>query len=1006
MRSYYHINNQCPSCNSPYNVDDLQKAEALMHVSTLKDFSIFRCKNCSAVFKDKAYLPKYKDITAPFHQNNSTYFPLYRKVSLNCIERDYVDWFSRQITGIHLITWPWKDTRFLPIAITECVENNPNVKILVLTFSENDETNLEYSISKLFSSDVRKETSNFDLQKITKKDITSGILFKRDVVNYKIFKRGKRTSEREGTSFESLIKTRNRILNEIKESFTENDDYKGIIRSVSPPLKNDKYGLLDPEKGIYDLKFSESNEWSADVKKIKYNISTMNEVLNIENLKYARDTLMPITYDKNNYNFININKKSSLYIFNINPEYDKIDDVMSSIIPNVDPDIIIIQNADSYISDIRYSGKKSKALINFLSNITTQAVILFSNDPECRQYYFETKNNFLDKLNINVHTVDSIPVLNEYSRDDSDSLSAYSSGTIPKDRLPEIKVDYISHMDDFYPSLSPYLPKIKDSYINSIRRYLQNLLFTTLNVIDEDPFKEFVSRKPHTDYEVKYEQIIESISDCVDREILPVEFKEKFDEIIAKYYSNGNNPLRNEIFNVARNIRKTDKDAVIFVVVDSIERKGLKKIIEENEEIRSLNLIFTRWNRINIELKNIDDTSYKPRIYAISAKYPTMEFKITESPISKYIFINDTHNIQRIQQILSKRVWEKSTRPLKKSKFPINMPNKLQEITSNDDLYSDDKPVLDEILSDESDTEADVISFESHNVYSSGQDDSSIATGKLIPKGSDAILCVNQTGEGLFIPLDTSVMYRKSDLFDDLRIESNMNAKDLTSALVDKEIIVGKNYLYSSFKGIFFRYMIQHQNNIRYERLPYQWNNYSEMYFDMIRWINYIEQAIEFVIFKHKYDSEDAQLVILTILSNSGITAKDLNTLNLWLKPIDEVIIEDTSYYLYRTEHPFKRTDMQIIYDTLKKYVINSESYDLDKSYAAALNIQLIRNRVLNATDKSDNTTKRIHAGLKKELSKILGESKIFIPKSVQRVCLEKDVQSQKILANYEEYIS
>ena len=334
------------------------------------------------------------------------------------------------------------------------------------------------------------------------------------------------------------------------------------------------------------------------------------------------------------------------------------------------------------------------------------------------------------------------------------------------------------------------------------------------------------------------------------------------------------------------------------------------------------------------------------------------------------------------------------------------MPNKLREITSNDDLYSDEKPVLDDILSDESDTEADVISFESHNVYSSEQDDSSISTGKMIPKGSDAILCIDQNGEGLFIPLDTSVMYRKSDLFDDLRIESNMNAKDLTSALIDKEIIVGKNYLYSSFKGIFFRYMIQHQNNIRYERLPYQWNNYSEMYFDMILWINYIEQAIDFVRFKHKFDNEVAQRAILSILSSSGITAKDLNTLNLWLKPIDEVIIEDTSYYLYRTEHPFKRTDMQIIYDTLKKYVINSESYDLDKSYAAALNIQLIRNRVLNATDKSDHTTKRIHAGLKKELSRILGESKIFIPKSVQRVCLEKDVQSQKILANYEEYIS
>lgn len=381
-----------------------------------------------------------------------------------------------------------------------------------------------------------------------------------------------------------------------------------------------------------------------------------------------------------------------------------------------------------------------------------------------------------------------------------------------------------------------------------------------------------------------------------------------------------------------------------------------------------------------------------------------MQYKLSESSVNEFIFINDSTGISIIKKILDKRLLEYITKPIVFPSPEDNIPIFLREIL---DKIPNESPaeLLEEFYQDEEEE-----SFRSvrgiptlGQTDTSGQEDTN-GVGTMLPADTEVVVCIDSDGRGMFLSSDSSVMILKGDLFDE--VDTSLKGKALSEALRHKEIVIGKNQLYSSFKGVFLRYIMKNPTSAKPSRFPYQWNTYNDLYSDSTEWIRYILISIEQIRKTEHITEHEAKEKVIDILSKADCTGKDANTIRLWLRPIDQIRIEDIAYDIYRTERPSHKKDIHIIFETLSQYIPDPDKYDPDKSYVATLYVQEMRNKVLRGGKNLENKAIRLtYEGLKKERALILMNADTFYPEIVRRDILSKPAETMKILGNYAVYL-
>jgi hypothetical protein len=260
----------------------------------------------------------------------------------------------------------------------------------------------------------------------------------------------------------------------------------------------------------------------------------------------------------------------------------------------------------------------------------------------------------------------------------------------------------------------------------------------------------------------------------------------------------------------------------------------------------------------------------------------------------------------------------------------------------------------------------------------------------------------------MFIPVDHTVMIRSGGFFSDITIDKSKSDAAVNKILDGKEIIISKSGIYLSFRTIFFKFMMKNGHNISFRKHPYTWEGFEELFISMTRWIRFIEKVVIQYGIREECSPEEAIAVIAEKLAKSGITATEPGTVIGWCKHYEDITLDSGIYRVYKTEHPFRCEDLNIIFDTLNEIISEAvpEDIDSDKIYAASLCLQNLRNKVLKAkSDDDDPRYKEVRAELSRELEDVISDAEIFIPMSIQRVMITKSVEPMKHLIEYEQYI-
>ena len=192
-----------------------------------------------------------------------------------------------------------------------------------------------------------------------------------------------------------------------------------------------------------------------------------------------------------------------------------------------------------------------------------------------------------------------------------------------------------------------------------------------------------------------------------------------------------------------------------------------------------------------------------------------------------------------------------------------------------------------------------------------------------------------------------------------------------------------------------------------FSRLPYRWNSFREFFEMSVRWIHLIDKTVEQIAERYSCEKTEALELVAGQLASAGLTAQESSTIIGWCENYEEILLESGTFRLYRTEHPFRKSDLKIIFEVLNDLIpgVIPESADADEIFAAALCMQDLRIKILKSgPDNADLTYQNVRRGLAREIGSIISESGLFSPLIVQRVEVIKTVRPMQIYDNYRDF--
>lgn len=998
MRIYYYRGAICPDCHEPYvNGKPLE----------ILDDIYLRCSSCGAKFRKSINLyspelfPKTIDYITKNEGKNADYlshFPLLWKINPNIIERSYIDWIRNENKGIFLITWPWREVRFIPLLIFEYLMNYTDRRAIIIgNYSSSEEYNsgilpsttpetfrnlvyLEYL--EPVSSELINESRKLKGQLIFVKDKIIDIRYKKyggNELRYEI-------------SYDTLTKCKNSVK---KASKSELGD--GFFRKLTV-LKSDgtKETTLINSKGIWDINLEKQERWTGE---IHYNKMWLWEILaNSTRLQ----SLSKKIHEGKNPNDIRLHFLSS------EPEIHK----LFEIVGRISPDILIIENADEIISDSRFNGDKSKALLKFLKDCKVRTVLLFSTNPDMRHFYrFKDIESIFQSIKLTSHTWDSVHILKELPVEKQESEHpnpASSNMSQLKDKIGMTTPEYITL--DSYTRLADTLEQcfehIEEDFKRDLKFFSLRVLTTSLNIKGDYQKPDALKVNKWGGDSLTYDLVISRLYELLDKDTffyLDGLFKEIFHIDLTKQ----TNPLREKIIHIIQNIIDKKENWHITIVVYPSEIKGTESLIQMDGSIHESafsHISFCGWK----QLKNIEGTipeGFKHCV--ISSRYPSIDYNLHSSHVDRFIFIGDENGIGKIKEIIDKRLLDINAYPVirldEKSEAPALLKDSLSriiipEIHRVTELYEYVMDDLDYIMpySGANGSEnIEKISQESNTYFK-------------IKTGEPVILCIDPQNRGIFIPLNFSVMIKDGNLFQEVLIDENSSIQSIQKQLQDQEIILGRSGVYISFRSIFFKYMMRWEGKIHFRKGPYEWIGFKRLFNDSVFWIRLLDNAVLSYAEKHSLTVQQSQSEIASALADSGITASNIEYIARWWSYYEEVTLDSGTYRLYRIERPKSLTDMQIIFKEVQKLCpeLMQDIQMADRTYAAAVAIQNFRRKSLKRKkEEMEFKYYPIYSQLEKEIKQIIQNADIFKVVSVHNVTVLDEVEPFKIFENYQSFI-
>jgi len=1034
-RKYYHSCITCPQCHEPHR----GSYSDLVHL-TIKGEGIVSCTGCESEFHPYLNLhgkAEFKETNKhamelaglPFSQNPKQ-IPLYWNVCLNTVEESYKNWIMQKPEGVYLITWPWEEVRFIPILLTEyCMESPEKSVVVIGSFgnpTEKKDCIAGYSLPEVIlntifidepespQGPIKQEMNRFKRDKSLLFDL-------QDVIEIKVRKYGAGSEENDiWTCQNSLAKCTRDIKKEFLEEYGDGS-LREIIKKKkdgrTTPGYNEKEILnktVDPDNGQWIITLTEQERWSG--KKLAYNHLWLYEVLvNRNNVQWCQEVLQPAIYNNTDQELLK--KPGKVHIISSDADPERVARIFQ-LVQNISPDLLIIENTDDFIRDIRYRGRLSNELLMYLRT-PAHSTLLFSTNPEMRQFYgLDSDQNIMVSSGCTIHTLDSIDVIELLSREGAEFGYPSPLSSELKDLTNKrgyqvnatyIEVEELTELSDQLFLLTETLDK---EIAKNIRFYLKRVISSPLDIIGNYAEPEYLTaRKGFGGLDLTYDVICSDLEmSALSGEISP-EIPQQFRRLFMDNYRSeslcNTNPLRDLILGKAREILECDPTACVTIVVHFDDVRGLERIIRGKElmpEGTWPRFTICSWKDLSSRETLIDKRS--PH-YVISSQYPSLRYSLRKSSVTEFIFISDQKGIDAIREVINRRLLETITHPLLKPKKDDLIPDLLRKALEAIDVPDQDR--MAEIYADIDDESVTLSRWRRTEHLSDSEtapDPGIVLVG--LEVGEEAFLCIDQLDRGIFIPFNHTVMVRSNGFFSDITTDSDKSDTVLNRSLCGKEIILSRSGLYLSFRTIFFKFMMQHGKKMIFRKHPYTWRGFEDLFNTTIQWIQYVEKTAVQYATRKACSHDEALGIIAEKLTKSGITATDPGTVIGWCIHYEDIITDSNMYRVYKTEHPFRCNDLNIIFTVLNEIVpdIVPQNTDSDRIYAAALCLQNFRQKVLKVNlDDNDQTYMRIRAELSKELQGIISDAEIFTPIAVQRVRITQPVAPLKCLLRYVQYI-
>ena len=1043
MKKYYYAGITCPSCRYPFRNEKLADADSFEQT---KD-GYFKCPVCGAEFISKVNRNLFTEPVTrklPFSEEATSPVPLYRECVPSKIEEAYVKWFSEFPSGIHLITWPWKEVRFIPVAVCELLEKHPDKKIVVtgsFQVSEDKGVNNPVKlISELFSVAVPDDSeSSKSGYLLPKPDRMKQQLFHKYENEIEVRIQTGRSVSGPSSSilrYEQgrLATVRKKILSKLSEEYGEN--WRGCSVSPEPekPVPSEKLSgeklkkkmkeynelmeLIHPtipgsNSSVPSLKvtFHENNLRYAG-SNVRYKLQWMNTVVdNADTVKYCQDILSPDIYEAD---CIPDSLTSPLtYIIPGSNDY-KYPSRLFETIRSLHPDMLVITDTDSFRTYSKHGfASINQELISLVKACNIPAV-MFATDSESRQYYLfdNPKRRFGNKDDVIIHTIDSQPVLDNASLPEADAKTPYSPffSHIGKTSTgQEIPFEF-RHYDGVDASiLKEKIQQIPDRTLaDMLKIYIHSALLSPTDIDNTDEPKRSLTLWINGTT-ISYGWIHDLLYDKSYEEEFYDDILNTFEETFLAFEEN-KNPLRDMFADTADELISKNKSCKILFAVAPYEIKSFEEIIQTDERFsdtrKSISVV--SWKNLEIYLRNNRHTSVsglKQDIYIISAHHPTQYFHFNRnslSMISKIIFIADSDKEIRIRNVIGKRLIDDSIiRPVIAPAVSEDVPDFLNSVIQTldeKDFCNSKAEELTEALADE-----DEVYYRSdgrHTSYipppSDDSDDES-GFGVNLQAGETVILVRDEAGRGVFLSLDSSVMVDTEIPFEEWNLKSLK--KSGPGKLEGASLILSM----SSYKKMFSKHMLEHHAEFQARDTVHDWTSFDELYMDSTLWIRFIESAIENFMNYCDISRKTATDEITRILSEG--TGKDQMTIRSWLR---KEYMETSAgvYSLYQIEHPRSISDVLKIHSVLsEKYVPDITAEDMERSFCAARYIQTLRGDVRKIDPKDSVAVVKIREELHAVWKDILNGAVIFRPVTAEKCTLEKAVYAKRIYNEYIDYI-
>jgi hypothetical protein len=989
----------CPDCKEPHLIGT--QLEEL-------DSDWFKCNNCGCIFTNK--LKFYKErfphtfdevyrLNPSIPKESTSFINLPWAVESNLLEQSYTDWL-KDLTPPNniLVTWPWKNVKFIPILIVQYMLQNEGKRVAVIDEIQEHEDHIIHTPNimesfdeMVFYNDVSQlDKGNAETNNEMKKIDSTDFIKLEKIVEYE----EKRVGSKDRTKYttdKSVIQCKNMVLKQLRSEYGEN-----CVRNLTiKRLEKEKETLLLNPDGKIDLRIDEIEKYTG---KFRYDKRWLWEnLLNSEKLVRVRKKFPP------KYLFsasANNNLGDSRLIF-LNEE-DR--EFIFEKLKEIKPDLVIFPNCDWFIKDKLRDGPNYRSLLQFLKQNNTSNIIMFSTNKDYRHLYNIYGTPLTEGSKVSVHTCDSEIFLNKLweSNPPTDKYCYNPLSSLWKEirnhghKEPLIKYVIVNSLDEVMEKLG-YLNEIFNQTLKrDIVYFFRELLKSFLDLYGNPYSISSFKRRGNSLDILSYDSVMAMIREKWGESIF-----EKFDTSLSSLYTINmtlhTNPLWTETKKVLLNLLQS-KANVVTIIVDPMDLSGSQTLVNDillpDGDAKRVQIAI--WD----SLENIE-SGMSPNFnhVILATSYPSIGYSIYDSKANEFIFLGATANVEKTKAIVNNRIVDIRSRPYRILLEHESAPMVVKEVNrAASALFHD---TIQEVVED-------FVLREINYPEVKNKNENEIVKHYEYAKiraGEEALLVIDSIDNGMFVPLNSNLTVKEKENLAVVELTS-IRDRELEQALVGKNILVDSEGLHKSFKTLFILYMRKYAEDTVFRKGPYKWNGFEEIFADGQRWIDDLRRTVQNYSLKNDVTEFAADNQLSKYLSKLDLYASDPEYIKKWWNDYEVIELGDNKYRIYGIEHPKSITDIQKIYEGINNKFpdMNLDLASGEKSYLASIFMQDFRRSLLTGR-KLEKNLQFIHDKIRVELSGLVKESALFRVVHCFKVRLKNEVVQLKTLNNYKDYL-